>query len=81
MLPFERELLDYLRRNTSILDTLRDTNVLDKDTAAELAKKTDEFILEFRSGKGQAIDNPGREEFEAADAEDVNQEKIVKGRR
>src|SRR6187551_2379843 len=34
VLPFERELLDYLRRNTSILDTLRDTNVLDDDTAA-----------------------------------------------
>src|SRR6187431_606551 len=81
VLPFERELLDYLRRNTTILDTLRDTNVLDDDTAAELAKRTDEFILEFRAGKGQAIDNPGHEEFKAADAEDVGQEKIVKGRR
>src|SRR6187431_3308557 len=38
VLPFERELLDYLRRNTSILDTLRDTNVLDDDTVAELTK-------------------------------------------
>src|SRR6188768_2133931 len=81
VLPFERELLDYLRRNTSILDTLRDTNVLDDDTAAELAKRTDQFILEFRSGKGQAIDHPGHEEFKAADAEVVGQEKIVKGRR
>ena len=59
VLPFERELLDYLRRNTTILDTLRDTNVLDDDTAAELAKKTDEFILEFRAGKGQSIDHAG----------------------
>ena len=59
VLPFERELLDYLRRNTSILDTLRDTNVLDDDTAAELAKKTDEFILEFRAGKGQRDRQPG----------------------
>ena len=55
--------------------------MLDDDTAAELAKKTDEFILEFRAGKGQAIDNPGHEEFKAADAEEVGQEKIVKGRR
>ena len=45
--------------------------MLDDDTAAELAKKTDEFILEFRAGKGHAIDNPGHEEFKAADAEDV----------
>ena len=46
----ERELLDYLRRNTSILDTLRDTNVLDDDTAAELAKKTDEFARGMAMG-------------------------------
>src|SRR6188768_168936 len=81
VLRFERELLDYLRRSTKILDTLRDTNVLDDDTAAELEKVTDAFILEFQSGKGQAIDHPGHEEFKAADAEVVGQEKIVKGRR
>jgi F-type H+-transporting ATPase subunit alpha len=81
VLRFERELLDYLRRNTTVLDTLRDTNVLDDDTAAELGSRTDQFILEFQGGRGQAIDNPGREEFAPADAEDVNQERIVKGRR
>ncbi|MCW3493925.1 F0F1 ATP synthase subunit alpha [Microbacterium sp. SSM24] len=81
VLAFERELLDYLRRNTSVLDTLRETNVLDDDTVAELTKKTDEFILEFQAGKGQAISKPGHEEVAAAGAEDVNQEKIVKGRR
>ncbi|MFH8250883.1 F0F1 ATP synthase subunit alpha [Microbacterium sp. B2969] len=82
VLRFERELLDYLRRNTTILDTLRDTNVLDDDTAAELEKVTDTFILEFQSGKGgQAIDKPGHEEIAAAAADDVNQEQIVKGRR
>ncbi|MGN6688745.1 MAG: F0F1 ATP synthase subunit alpha, partial [Actinomycetales bacterium] len=32
VLRFERELLDYLRRNTKVLDTLRETNVLDDDT-------------------------------------------------
>jgi F-type H+-transporting ATPase subunit alpha len=81
VLSFERELLDYLRRNTTILDTLRDTNVLDDDTVAELTKKTDDFILEFQAGKGQSIGKPGHEEVAAAEAEDVNQEKIVKGRR
>ena len=34
-----------------------------------------------RPARAQAIDKPGHEEFAAADAEDVNQEKIVKGRR
>ena len=81
VLPFERELLDYLRRNTTILDTLREKNVLDDDLVAELGKKTDEFILEFQAGKGQSIGKPGNEAVEAAEADDVNQEKIVKGRR
>ena len=81
VLRFERELLDYLRRNTQVLDTLRETNVLDDDTVAELEKATDAFILEFQAGNGQAIDAPGNEQFAAAAEEDVNQEKIVKGRR
>ena len=46
------------------------------------AKATDEFILEFQGRQGPgASTSPGHEEFEAAEAEDVNQEKIVKGRR
>lgn len=81
VLRFERDLLDYLRRNTSILDTLRETNVLDDDTVAELDKQTDAFILEFQGGKGQSISSPGNEQVSAEDAGDVSQEKIVKGRR
>ncbi len=81
ILPFERELLDYIRRNTTILDRLRESNVLDDETRAELEKVTDNFILEFRSGKGQSIGAPGHEEVGAASADDVNQEQIVKGRR
>jgi F-type H+-transporting ATPase subunit alpha len=81
VLKFERELLDHLRRNTQVLETLRDTNVLDDATVAELEKATDEFILEFSSAGNVAIDAPGSEQIDAADAGDVNQEKIVKGRR
>ena len=81
VLRFERELLDYLRRNTSILDTLRETNVLDDDTVAELEKRVDEFVLEFQAGDGQNIASPGTESFDAADAGALNQEQIVKGRR
>ena len=82
VLRFERELLDYLKRNTTILDTLRETNVLDDATTAELEKVVDAFVLEFQAGKGgQAINKPGHEEHDSADAADVNQEQIVKGRR
>ncbi|MCD2499850.1 MULTISPECIES: F0F1 ATP synthase subunit alpha [Microbacterium] len=81
VLPFERELLDYVGRNTEILTRLRETNVLDDDTIAELNDVTDKFILEFNGGKGRAIDALGNESVDAAAADDVTQEKIVKGRR
>ena len=52
-----------------------------RDAVTQLEKVTDAFILEFQGGKGQAINKPGHEEVAAAHEEDVNQEKIVKGRR
>jgi F-type H+-transporting ATPase subunit alpha len=81
VLRFERELLDYLGRNTEILTTLRDTNVLDDDTAAELEKQVDKFSSEFQTSEGRSIGDVGKETFEATEVEDVNQEKIVKSRR
>ena len=81
VLRFERELLDYLGRNTEILTTLRTTNVLDDATEADLAAAVDAFALEFLPGTGKAIDEPGTEEFDSKNAGAVSQEKIVKGRR
>ena len=79
VLRFEAELHDYLARNTKVLDTLRETNVLDDATEAELEKAVDAFVLEFQPGEGGP--GIGSEEFEAAEVEDVNQERIVKGKR
>ncbi|WP_157155564.1 MULTISPECIES: F0F1 ATP synthase subunit alpha [unclassified Diaminobutyricimonas] len=81
ILRFERELLDYLGRNTQVLTTLRDTNVLDDDTVATLDSEIDKFKLEFQTGEGKPLLSVGREEFEELAAEEVDQEKIVKGRR
>ncbi|MDC5112991.1 hypothetical protein NRA17_18665, partial [Acinetobacter baumannii] len=81
VLRFERELLDYLRRNSTVLDTLRETNVLSDETVAELNEKVDAFVLEFQAGDGASIAAPGSESADAAGVDDVNQEKIVKGRR
>ncbi len=81
ILRFERELLDYLGRNTEILTTLRDTNVLSDDTVSALDEQIDKFKLEFQTGEGKPLASAGREVFEAAHEEDVNQEKIVKSRR
>src|SRR3954452_11354312 len=67
---FETDFLDHLRRNTDILTTLRETNVLDDDTVAKLGSEVDAFKLEFQTGEGKPLASPGHEEFQAADAED-----------
>ncbi|BDZ51039.1 ATP synthase subunit alpha [Frondihabitans sucicola] len=81
ILRFERELLDYLGRNGEVLSKLRETNVLGDDIVAELDSSIDEFKKEFQTGEGKPLASVGREEFTATDAEDVNQEKIVKSAR
>jgi F-type H+-transporting ATPase subunit alpha len=81
ILRFERELLDYLGRNTKVLDTLRDTNVLDDNTVSELEAAVDKFKLEFQTGDGNPLKSAGHEEFHELEAEEVNQEKIVKQKR
>jgi F-type H+-transporting ATPase subunit alpha len=79
VLRFERELLEHLRRNTKILDTLRSTNVLDDATEAELEKQIDKFVTSFQGGKGGT--KAGSEEFDALPADEVEQAKIVKPRK
>jgi F-type H+-transporting ATPase subunit alpha len=81
VLRFESELLDYLGRNTEILTTLRDTNVLDDDTAAALDAAVDKFSQEFVTGDGKTLGSAGKEQFAEVEADDINQEKIVKQKR
>ncbi|MGO4536901.1 F0F1 ATP synthase subunit alpha [Leifsonia sp. 2MCAF36] len=81
VLRFEAELLDHLRRNTDILTTLRETNVLDDDTVAKLGSEVDAFKLEFQTGEGKPLASVGREEFTAIDEDEVDQERIVKAKR
>jgi F-type H+-transporting ATPase subunit alpha len=81
VLRFERELLDYLGRNTEVLTKLRDTNVLSDDIVTALEAGVDKFKLEFQTGEGKPLLSAGSEQFEELAADDVNQEKIVKQKR
>ncbi|QWS34398.1 F0F1 ATP synthase subunit alpha [Curtobacterium aetherium] len=78
VLRFEGELLEHLRRNSDVLSTLRETNQLSDDTVAEMSKQIDEFKKGFQTSDGKTL---GSEQFDAASADDVDQEQIVKGRR
>jgi F-type H+-transporting ATPase subunit alpha len=81
VLKFESELLDHLRRNTKILDTIRDTNVLDDKTKESLEKEVDKFLVGFRGAGSESLGHPGTEQFDAIKEEDIQQEKIVKRKR
>jgi F-type H+/Na+-transporting ATPase subunit alpha len=78
VLKFEAELLDHLRRNTDVLTVLRDTNVLDDDTVAKLTSEVEDFKKGFQTSEGKTL---GGDDVTPADAGDVDQEQIVKGRR
>ena len=80
ILRFEREFLDYLGRNTTVLGDLRDTNVLSDETVSTLETEVDKFKLEFQTGEAAARLR-GLGQFEAIGEDEVVQEKIVKGRR
>jgi len=79
VLRFERELLDYLRHNGSVLQNIRETKNFDDDTAAALREQIAEFKKGFTTGEGRLL--AGREEHEALGEEEVEQEQIVKQRR
>ncbi|WJX99188.1 F0F1 ATP synthase subunit alpha [Curtobacterium sp. SP.BCp] len=78
VLRFESELLEHLRRNSDVLTTLRETNQLSDETVAAMDREIDAFKKGFQTSDGKTL---GSEQFEAASAEDVDQEQIVKGRR
>ncbi|MDK8171219.1 F0F1 ATP synthase subunit alpha [Curtobacterium citreum] len=78
VLRFESELLEHLRRNSDVLTTLRETNQLSDDTVAAMDREIDAFKKGFQTSDGKML---GSEQFDAAQAEDVDQEQIVKGRR
>ena len=78
---FEEEFLDYVKRShEGVLNTIRETNKFDDDTASALESAYTSFLEQFETSEGGRI-TVGREEFDALDDEDVEQEQIVKQKR
>ena len=74
---FEEGMLDYLRRNSTVLQTILETGKLEADTEAALRAGVEEYHKSFTAGndlKDLAIDE-GESEAEKA------QEQIVRGKR
>jgi F-type H+-transporting ATPase subunit alpha len=81
VLRFEREFLDYLRREQGgILDAIRESKEFSDDTEASLQDAYHAFLDQFETSEGQSI-KVGKEDFEAMEDEEVEQEQIVKQKR
>ena len=78
---FEREFLDYLRReHGEILDGIRESRDFTDDTGSSLEDAYTSFLDQFETSDGGSI-KAGKEEHEALEDEDVEQEQIVKRKR
>ena len=78
VLRFERELLDYLRHESSVLKTIGETLVFDDDTAAATREAIDRFKRQFRTSEGKILITDNTVHTPVA-KEDIHQEEIVAG--
>jgi len=74
---FEKDMLDHLRRNTGILDTITSTGKLDEATEQALSDAIDQFRRGFLKFDGAALVAVA----EAMPEVDVHQEQIVRQKR
>jgi F-type H+/Na+-transporting ATPase subunit alpha len=78
---FERELIDYLRReHGGVMSTIEETRDFSDDTAAALDSAYASFLNQFETSEGGSI-KPGKEQHEALPDEELEQERIVKQKR
>jgi F-type H+-transporting ATPase subunit alpha len=79
---FESELLEHLRREGDILATIRETREFGEDTEKSVRAAIEEFKRNFVGGGSSSPSvAPGHESAEPMDAEDVDQERIVRQKR
>jgi F-type H+-transporting ATPase subunit alpha len=77
--PFESELLDTLRRDGKILQTIRETLKLDEDTENALSKAVDDVKFTFR-GTGRDGMQAGQEDVNELEETEIDQARIVKNK-
>ncbi|MEX3509166.1 F0F1 ATP synthase subunit alpha [Kocuria carniphila] len=73
---FEKALIEQVRRTTNVMDSIESTGKLEDDAIEALKTAVAEVKRDFRGSK-HGIE-PGYEEHESLETEDVNQEKIVR---
>jgi len=79
ILRFERQMLDYLRRETPILNTIASTRLFDAATQDEARAAIDAFEHIYRLVNGELLINDERPVEPVSRESDIDQEKIVTG--
>ncbi|HET6743234.1 MAG TPA: F0F1 ATP synthase subunit alpha [Kribbella sp.] len=79
VLRFERDFLDYLRRESKVLDAIRESGLFGDDEAQAVTEALKSFKPTFQTSEGTLLGTEA--EAEAMDEEDVEQEQIVKQKR
>jgi F-type H+-transporting ATPase subunit alpha len=79
VLRFERDFLDYLRRESKVLDAIRESGLFGDDEAQAVTGALKAFKPTFQTSEGTLLGTEA--EAEAMDEGDVEQEQIVKQKR
>jgi F-type H+-transporting ATPase subunit alpha len=79
VLRFERDFLDYLRRESKVLDSIRESGLFDDDSAQAVTEALNAFKPTFQTSEGTLLGTEA--EAEAMDEGDVEQEQIVRQKR
>jgi F-type H+/Na+-transporting ATPase subunit alpha len=79
VLRFERDFLEYLRRESKVLDSIRETGLFDDDSAQAVKDALDAFKPTFQTSEGTLLGTEA--EAEAMEQDDVEQEQIVRQKR
>ncbi len=79
VLRFERDFLDYLRRESKVLDGIRESGLFGDDEAQAVIEALKAFKPTFQTSEGTLLGTEA--EAEAMDEGDVEQEQIVRQKR
>ncbi|MFF0342396.1 F0F1 ATP synthase subunit alpha [Kribbella sp. NPDC004875] len=79
VLRFERDFLDFLKRESKVLDAIRESGQFGDDEAAAVTEALDKFKPTFQTSDGNLLGTEAP--AEAMDESDVDQEQIVKQKR
>jgi F-type H+-transporting ATPase subunit alpha len=79
ILRFERDFLDYLRRESKVLDAIRESGLFGDDEAQAVTEALKAFKPTFQTSEGTLLGTEA--EAEAMNEQDVEQEQIVKQKR